>query len=165
MMSPSTATLALLFSTSNSDDVPGPTKVDLHGINIFITLDQLHVKNASSCRLGSAPIQIGSSHVTLILSAPHRPDTLKLGLNREPFDFGPHKDVYRIAFIQQLGSIPSTNMGWASKMVELLLAHSPAMFCHPAGHAQEMLRISVVQPARNASKEPDGAKDGSLVES
>ncbi|CAL1173435.1 unnamed protein product [Cladocopium goreaui] len=53
-----------------------PTKVDLHGINIFITLDQLHVKNASSCRLGSAPVQIGSSHVTLILSAPHRPDTL-----------------------------------------------------------------------------------------
>jgi hypothetical protein len=64
--------------------------VDLHGINIFITLDQLHVKNASSCRLGSAPVQIGSSHVTLILSAPHRPDTLKLGRNCwAALDFGP----------------------------------------------------------------------------
>jgi len=55
----------------------GPTKVDLHGVNVFITLDQLHVKNSTSgCRSGSSPVQIGSSHVTLILSAPHRPDTL-----------------------------------------------------------------------------------------
>ncbi|CAK9104271.1 Putative metal ion transporter YfjQ [Durusdinium trenchii] len=52
----------------------GPTKVDQHGVNIFITLDQLYVKNSG--RLGVAPVQIGSSHVTLILSAPHRPDTL-----------------------------------------------------------------------------------------
>ena len=59
----------------------GPTKVDLHGVNIFITLDQLHVKNSnSSCRSGSSPVQIGSSHVTLILSAPHRPDTLNLDI-------------------------------------------------------------------------------------
>ena len=121
-MPPSTATLA---------HVPGPTKVDLHGINIFITLDQLHVKNASSCRLGSAPVQIGSSHVTLILSAPHRPDTLKLGRNCwAALDFGPQNgDVLE-------KTLPSAKIWaiWASKMVELLLGDSSCFDIPKAGH-------------------------------
>ena len=50
----------------------------MHGKNIFITLDQLHVKSCT-CRFGSSPVHVGSSHVTLIMSAPHRPDTLSLG--------------------------------------------------------------------------------------
>lgn len=50
----------------------------------------------NSGRLGVAPVQIGSSHVTLILSAPHRPDTLTLGDARvavlaRPFSMG-HED-------------------------------------------------------------------------
>ncbi|CAJ1389907.1 unnamed protein product [Effrenium voratum] len=52
----------------------GPTKVDLHGSNIFITLDQLYLRSVSQS--GERPVDVGFSHLTVILSAPHRPDTL-----------------------------------------------------------------------------------------
>ena len=131
LVPPSTATLA---------HVPGPTKVDLHGINIFITLDQLHVKNASSCRLGSAPVQIGSSHVTLILSAPHRPDTLKLGRNCwAALDFGPQNgdalekthpssNSWVPFHLQKSG--PYGHLKW----LELLLGDSSCFDIPKAGH-------------------------------
>lgn len=58
----------------------GPTKVGEHGNNIFVTLDWLQVDPASSRQRdifdGSGPVQISCSYVTLIISAPHRADTL-----------------------------------------------------------------------------------------
>ena len=60
----------------------GPTKVGEHGNNIFVTLDWLQVDPGSSRQRdafdGSGPVQISCSYVSLIISAPHRADTLTL---------------------------------------------------------------------------------------
>ncbi|CAE7486663.1 REV1 [Symbiodinium natans] len=57
----------------------GPTKVGEHGNNIFVTLDWLQVDSSAwrqeGCD-GSSPVQISCSYLTLIISAPHRADTL-----------------------------------------------------------------------------------------
>eukprot|EP00913_Durusdinium_trenchii_P014189 g13316.t1 len=130
----------------------GPTKVDQHGVNIFITLDslakrmgggavdQLYVKNSG--RLGVAPVQIGSSHVTLILSAPHRPDTLTLGDARvavlaRPFSMG-HEDGGSPSYSRAGMSTRTGPASWLSEVS--LIRLQLAVVSRRLRNARNMLR-------------------------